>query len=68
VNISNKKISYFPSLNQYFPHIPYVASKNSGFVESQILNYLGKRIFTISLLLHGVSTHFDGSVPKIKSA
>jgi hypothetical protein len=27
VKISNKKISFFPSLNQYFPHIPYVASK-----------------------------------------
>jgi hypothetical protein len=28
VKISNKKFSFFPSLNQYFPHIPYVASKN----------------------------------------
>jgi hypothetical protein len=27
VKISNKKISFFPSRNQYFPHIPYVASK-----------------------------------------
>jgi hypothetical protein len=24
-----KKFSFFPSLNQYFPHIPYVASKKS---------------------------------------
>jgi hypothetical protein len=27
VKISNKKFSFFSSLNQYFPHIPYVASK-----------------------------------------
>jgi hypothetical protein len=27
VKISNKKISFFPSQNQNFPHIPYVASK-----------------------------------------
>jgi hypothetical protein len=25
---SNKKFSFFSSRNQYFPHIPYVASKN----------------------------------------
>jgi hypothetical protein len=29
VKISNKKFSFFPSLNQYFPHIPYVASKKA---------------------------------------
>jgi hypothetical protein len=29
LKISNKKISFFPSLNQYFPHIPYVASKKN---------------------------------------
>jgi hypothetical protein len=28
VKISNKFFSFFSSLNQYFPHIPYVASKN----------------------------------------
>jgi hypothetical protein len=28
VKISKKFFSFFPSLNQYFPHIPYVASKN----------------------------------------
>jgi hypothetical protein len=28
VKISNKKFSFFSTLNQYFPHIPYVASKN----------------------------------------
>jgi hypothetical protein len=27
VKISNKKFSFFSSRNQYFPHIPYVASK-----------------------------------------
>jgi hypothetical protein len=27
MKISKKKISFFSSLNQYFPHIPYVASK-----------------------------------------
>jgi hypothetical protein len=27
VKISNKFFSFFSSLNQYFPHIPYVASK-----------------------------------------
>jgi hypothetical protein len=29
VKISNKKFSFFSSRNQYFPHIPYVASKNT---------------------------------------
>jgi hypothetical protein len=29
VKISNKKNSFFSSQNQYFPHIPYVASKKS---------------------------------------
>jgi hypothetical protein len=28
MKISEKKISFFSTLNQYFPHIPYVASKN----------------------------------------
>jgi hypothetical protein len=28
VKISNKKFSFFSTLNQYFPHIPYVESKN----------------------------------------
>jgi hypothetical protein len=28
VKISNKNFSFFSSLNQYFPHIPFVASKN----------------------------------------
>jgi hypothetical protein len=28
VKISNKFFSFFSSRNQYFPHIPYVASKN----------------------------------------
>jgi hypothetical protein len=27
VKFSNKKFSFFSSRNQYFPHIPYVASK-----------------------------------------
>jgi hypothetical protein len=27
VKISNKNFSFFSTLNQYFPHIPYVASK-----------------------------------------
>jgi hypothetical protein len=27
VKISNKKFSFFLARNQYFPHIPYVASK-----------------------------------------
>jgi hypothetical protein len=27
VKISNKNFSFFSSRNQYFPHIPYVASK-----------------------------------------
>jgi hypothetical protein len=29
VKISNKKFSFFSTRNQYFPHIPYVASKKS---------------------------------------
>jgi transposase len=29
VKISNKKISFFSTRNQYFPHIPYVASKKT---------------------------------------
>jgi hypothetical protein len=28
IKISNQKNSFFSSRNQYFPHIPYVASKN----------------------------------------
>jgi hypothetical protein len=28
MKISEKKLSFFSTLNQYFPHIPYVASKN----------------------------------------
>jgi hypothetical protein len=28
VKISEKKLSFFSPLNQYFPHIPYVSSKN----------------------------------------
>jgi hypothetical protein len=28
VKISNKFFSFFSTRNQYFPHIPYVASKN----------------------------------------
>jgi hypothetical protein len=28
MKISEKKFSFFLTLNQYFPHIPYVASKN----------------------------------------
>jgi hypothetical protein len=32
VKICNKKISYFSSRNQYFPHIPYVASKNGRLI------------------------------------
>jgi hypothetical protein len=32
VKISNKKISFFSTRNQYFPHISYVASKNVWFV------------------------------------
>jgi hypothetical protein len=31
VKISNKKISFFSTRNQYFPHIPYVASKKYNF-------------------------------------
>jgi hypothetical protein len=31
VKISNKKFSFFSSRNQYFPHIPYVASKSRIF-------------------------------------
>jgi hypothetical protein len=27
IKISEKKFSFFSTLNQYFPHIPYVASK-----------------------------------------
>jgi ADP-dependent phosphofructokinase/glucokinase len=27
VKISNKNFSFFSTRNQYFPHIPYVASK-----------------------------------------
>jgi hypothetical protein len=34
VKISNKFFSFFSSRNQYFPHIPYVASKN-GIVERE---------------------------------
>jgi hypothetical protein len=29
VKISNKKNSFFSTRNQYFPHIPYVASKKN---------------------------------------
>jgi hypothetical protein len=36
VKISNKFFSFFPSLNQYFPHIPYVASKKQGFSDKKI--------------------------------
>jgi hypothetical protein len=37
VKISNKKKSFFPSLNQDFPHISYVASKNGFFYHTVIL-------------------------------
>jgi hypothetical protein len=36
-------------------------------VLSHIHDYLGKCISIISLLLHRVSTHVGGSIPKIKS-
>jgi hypothetical protein len=32
VKISNKKFSFFSSRNQYFPHIPYVASKKINII------------------------------------
>jgi hypothetical protein len=31
MKISEKKFSFFSTLNQYFPHISYVASKNRIF-------------------------------------
>jgi hypothetical protein len=40
VKISNNKFSFFSSRNQYFPNIPYVASKNSRFTEPEpIINH-----------------------------
>jgi hypothetical protein len=30
MKISNKKNSFFSTRNQYFPHIPYVASKKTS--------------------------------------
>jgi hypothetical protein len=35
MKISEKKISFFSTLNQYFPHIPYVASKNIIFLDTK---------------------------------
>jgi hypothetical protein len=32
MKISEKKFSFFSTLNQYFPHIPYVASKKQKFI------------------------------------
>jgi hypothetical protein len=46
VKISNKKISFFSSRNQYFPHIPYVASKNE---------FRAKKMFRLS---RGVAGEF----------
>jgi hypothetical protein len=38
VKICNKKISFFPSLNQYFPHIPNVASKKmAGWLDLSVI-------------------------------
>jgi hypothetical protein len=46
VKISNKKFSFFSSRNQYFPHIPYVASKkrvwNFGISQDIIFSYKKK--------------------------
>jgi hypothetical protein len=45
MKISEKKISFFSALNQYFPHIPYVASKNDF---SAICKYSTTWIFSYS--------------------
>jgi hypothetical protein len=38
VKISNKKKSFFSTRNQYFPHIPYVASKKMADFYGKYLN------------------------------
>jgi predicted ribosome-associated RNA-binding protein Tma20 len=43
VLISNKKKSFFSSRNQYFPHIPYVASKKEQ--KQKIISQAGKLSF-----------------------
>jgi hypothetical protein len=37
-----KKNQFFSSLNQYFPHIPYMASKNEIFGTTPTKKYLGR--------------------------
>jgi hypothetical protein len=49
VKISNKKFSFVPSLIQYFPHIPYVASKKSKF----------QQILGSGWRLHGIFSSFQ---------
>jgi hypothetical protein len=60
VKISKKHFSFFPSLNQYFPHIPYVASKNEFRAKKKILSVtrhrrLNSYIFEISATLYHLS-------------
>jgi hypothetical protein len=43
MKISNKKFSFFSTRNQYFPHIPYVASKKCvGFWQKNLQEFSRK--------------------------
>jgi hypothetical protein len=44
VKISNKKNSFFSSRNQYFPHIPYVASKNDSICKIETIGQPRKKV------------------------
>jgi hypothetical protein len=46
VKISEKKYSFFSTLNQYFPHIPYVASKKERKNVQNSLSHDGKTSFS----------------------
>jgi hypothetical protein len=48
VRISSKKFSFFSSLNQYFPHIPYVASKNEFGAKKKI--HLSRGVAVLALV------------------
>jgi hypothetical protein len=57
VKISDKKFSFFSSRNQYFPHIPYVASKKPPYFLSicshiQFKNPIQKSTYSISPANH----------------
>jgi hypothetical protein len=57
VKISNKKISFFSTRNQYFPHIPYVASKKSK--EIRFSKEKPQTVFFNSLKLNNQNLKFQ---------